>query len=444
MSQSHHMKHPIKRSDLIHYGFLAMSLAFAGIPLYIHAPDYYATQYGLSLSSIGFMLLFLRCFDAVQDPLIGKISDRFSARRPEMIIVSALLLVVSFTALFYPLAYPLLWFALSMLLATTAFSVLSINLNTIGGLWSRDPHQKTRIAGVREALGLIGLLLAVLLPSLLQQGMKASEAFLLVSAVLAVFTMAAIVLFTRWWRTHAQHILKTHDANMQHSIFQTLKHLPHHQRNFFTIYFISILASSIPAVLVLFFIRDRLALEAYTGLFLALYFLSGAAAMPFWQKMSRKHGKHHAWLVAMLTAVASFVWAFFLAQGDVWQYAIICIASGVALSADLSLPPSILADHIQQGKNEHAASLQFGLFAFLAKAALALAGAIAFPMLDLAGFSGGQHNTANALFALSLTYALIPCAIKLCAVGLLYKTITRQENNHIKQPDHFTDRSSHA
>ncbi|HMY40567.1 MAG TPA: MFS transporter, partial [Marinagarivorans sp.] len=64
-------------SQRLRHGLLALPLTFAGLPIYIHAPDYYAVELGIPLATIGFLLLVLRIIDAVQDPLIGALSDRF-------------------------------------------------------------------------------------------------------------------------------------------------------------------------------------------------------------------------------------------------------------------------------------------------------------------------------------------------------------------------------
>ena len=63
----------------------------------------------------------------------------------------------------------LIWFALAMALASLGHSVISVNLMTLGGLWRREPGQKSRISAAREGFGLVGLILAVVLPSALQQ-----------------------------------------------------------------------------------------------------------------------------------------------------------------------------------------------------------------------------------------------------------------------------------
>ena len=206
-----------------------------------------------------------------------------------------------------------------------------------------------------------------------------------------------------------------------------LNSTPTTTRKFFAIYTVSMLASSIPALLVLFFIRDRLEAQTYTGLFLALYFLAGVAGMPVWQYASRRYNKYTAWMIAMVLAVASFVWAWFLGSGDVWQYGLICITSGIAFGADLALPPAILADYIHEQKSEDTATSQFGLFAFLAKLALALASVIALPLLDITGYKPGLNNDSNTLQALGFIYAVIPCLLKIISISMLWRF---QKSNH--------------
>ena len=46
---------------------------------------------------------------------------------------------------------------------------------------------------------------------------------------------------------------------------------------------------------------------------------------------------------AMLLGCLAFVWAALLGAGDGWQYASVCLLSGLALGADLALPPALLA-----------------------------------------------------------------------------------------------------
>jgi Na+/melibiose symporter-like transporter len=56
------------------YGALGLPLAFAALPIYVHAPRLYAGDLGLSLATVGGVLLVARALDAITDPLIGAIS----------------------------------------------------------------------------------------------------------------------------------------------------------------------------------------------------------------------------------------------------------------------------------------------------------------------------------------------------------------------------------
>lgn len=441
------MTQPLARKELASYGLLALPVAFAGMPLYVLAPDFYATQFGMSLTSLGVILLFLRMFDAVQDPFIGVLSDRFASRARSIIWIAAFALVLGMAALFHPQEALLNeWFALSMLISVTAYSVLSINLNTLGALWSKDKHQRTRITTMREAFGLIGLLIAIILPGILKEQISTQAAFGWLIAVLAVIMLVVIFIFNGWLGRHSQ--LLRRKRKEKRSILAALTKLEPKLRNFFIVYGVSMLASSIPAVLVLFFIRDRLDAESYTGLFLLLYFASGAALMPLWQKLSKQIGKHRAWLFSIILAVISFVWAYFLDSGDIWQYAIICIVSGSALGADLALPPSILADYVDDYKDEGDASARFSFLTLLVKLSLAAGSAIVLPLLDSAGFVPAAENSASALHYLSIAYALVPCLIKICAGALLYFLFiksTEEPNHEISHDDGaVTSGSRHA
>jgi Na+/melibiose symporter-like transporter len=406
-------------SALILYGFLALPLAFAGMPVYLHAPDFYATAYGQSLTTLGVALLLLRVFDAVQDPVLGALSDRYAHRRALIMLIGMGGLGGGFYMLFHPHpTHTLAWFCAAVALATTAFSLLGINLGALGSLWTTDPAAKTRITTSREAFTLVGLLLAAITPAILSQNMPVTEAYHTLTLLMLACLAVGGLLFLRWLA--ATPLPRPAPTPVSLRLFGAL--LRGHGR-FYATYMVSSLASAIPAVLVLFFIRDRLEAEAYTGVFLMLYFLAGVAGMPLWSAIAKRKGKYRTWMLAMLLAVVAFVWALFLQAGDIWMYGLICVVSGLALGAELALPPSILSDRIDTAGEQAVSASHFALLALLAKLVLALASGIALPLLGWVGFTPAAANTMPVLLALSVAYAGLPCLIKLGAVALIYKNL---------------------
>lgn len=420
-------KTPNKLS-LFQYAFLALPLAFAGLPLYIHAPDFYIRDLGMNIGLLGAILLFIRLFDAFQDPLIGYLSDKNSNARASIMTLGVVFLSIGMGAIFYGPQFDIpiaIWFGLSMILATTGFSILTINLNMMGGFWVNDKNQRTRIAGWREAFALIGLLIASILPPALQLYYQPAQSFEFLFWSFFILIVIAFFLFKKFMRDYNEDPKNKKTKSVLSFNFLSVLFGKH--STFFFICAVSHFASAIPGVLVLFFIRDYLGADEQTGKFLLLYFLSGAIFMGLWIILSRRIGKESAWLSGMILAVFTFIGAYFLQPGDIIGYAIICILSGTALGADLSIPPSLLADKVSSDKKEQEASQYYAVLAFIPKVCIALASGISFLILDQIGFIAGEDNTDHALSGLIMLYALIPCLIKLLAAFVLWRAIQTEK-----------------
>jgi len=420
----------LRRPDLFLYGALALPLAFAGLPVYLHAPDFYATTYDISLASLGAVLLGLRFVDAVQDPLIGAYSDAFVEHRKPILLAGAFMLLAGFAGLFNPPPLPpaelLAWFAVNVFVCTTGFSVLSINYQALGGLWLALPADRTRITGTREALGLVGILAASVLPSALSSNYDDAAAFQIVTLALAIFMVIGGLLFLIWYRRCVDEPVCMSGVSGTEANQGSFRDLLRSgwARRFYGIYFISNFASAIPAVLVLFYVRDRLAAETWTGVFLLVYFLSGAVSMPVWHRVAGRVGTGRAWGISMLLASATFVWAFTLGVGDIVPFAIVCVLSGSALGADLALPPALLADRIDRNDDHAIAARYFSGATFFAKASFALATGLTLPTLDALGYSPGALAVDDIGLYLSGAYALVPCAIKIAAAAWLLRSLS--------------------
>lgn len=407
-------------AQLFRYGALAFPLAFAGIPIYLHAPDFYAGEFDVSLATLGTTLLLLRIVDAVQDPLIGRYSDQFNKWRRSIMTFGLCLFASGFWMIFHPVAsMVVLWFAISIFVCTTGFSIVSINFQALGGLWNANSNERTKITAWREAIGLLGLLAVAIAPPLLGSAQDPKAAFHLLSLVyLPILAIASWLFFT--WMDNASIDVPEKTTRPKD------KPTPLNSRwrlHFYGIYFLNGFGSSIPAVMVIFFVRDRLQAEEYLGLFLLLYFLSGALAMPLWQRLSKSVGKYRCWMFSIVLAVATFCSVTLLGPGDYVAYAVICVLSGAALGADLALPPSMLADHISSQNDQARASSYFSVMTFLSKGSLALATGIMLPALGALGYQPGVLVSDDVTQYLSLSYGLVPSIVKVIVAFWIWKKL---------------------
>ncbi|WP_208988853.1 MFS transporter [Labrenzia sp. VG12] len=185
--------------DLFAYGAMAFPLAFAGLPIYLHAPDFYAVTMEQSVTLLGTVLLVLRLVDAVQDPIIGSLSDHFHSSRATILALGAVLLGVGFWMLFHPVSsLTLVWFAASVLICTTGFSVVSINFQALGGLWRTRSADRTGVTASREAFGLVGLLVAAVAPPVLMHLSGPQDAFHWLAISYLPLLALAYWLLVRW------------------------------------------------------------------------------------------------------------------------------------------------------------------------------------------------------------------------------------------------------
>ena len=175
---------------------MALPIAFAGIPIYILLPDFYATQYQVSLSSLGLALLLLRIIDSVQDPYIGWICDRYSQHRKKILIITSIVFLIAFFALFFPLIEnKILWFFVTVFIVTTCYSVFVVNLNTIASLSCQTISERTRLISARETVGLLGVICAVTLPYILQTFLTIQFSYAVYSIIFGILLLFSGYLF---------------------------------------------------------------------------------------------------------------------------------------------------------------------------------------------------------------------------------------------------------
>lgn len=410
----------LSRGALAAYAAAGLPLAAAALPVYVHAPKFYAGL-GLDLALIGLLLLAVRLLDAVSDPLLGVLADRVPPRyggRKAMLAAAVPAVALGMFLLFHPPAHDdalVLWLVMSLMLTYLGLSAASISYFALGSALSRDYAERTRITAARGAAALGGVLLAAALPEWLAQSRGAASGLGIFSAAYAPL-LAVAVAVTVFAGPGAAAPVDTRPVALR-SFLQPLRNARF--RRLAAIFLVNGVAAAIPATLLLFYVADVLLREDLAAVFLVIYFVAGAAGMPAWVRLAAVVGKVRAWLVAMALAVTAFVWAYFLGPGAVWAFGAVCLLSGLAFGADLALPASLLADVIDgdEGRGGRADGAYSGIWHLLEKLALAVAAGLALPLLQGLGYEPGTATHAGSVLA--GVYALLPCAIKLAAAALL-------------------------
>ncbi len=416
-------------SQGLRYGAMGFALAFVALPLYVLLPQYHAQTFGVSLATLGAVLLVARLFDAVVDPWIGRWCDTLYARSWRAVGVvaalSALILALGFAGLFFPPMWArsgnalVLWIGAFLTLTYTAYSTLTVLHQAFGARWGAEQGGgdavQARLVGWREGFGLLGVVVASVLPVALGVG-----------AGVVAFVLALVLGGLLWALAQKP---KLSAALSQAGAAPVRPWASKPFQKLMAVFLLNGIASAVPATLFLFFVQDRLqAAPKAEGPLLALYFVCAALSMPVWLRAVARFGLARVWCVGMLLSIVVFVWASRLGAGDMTAFAVICALSGAALGTDLALPSALLLRVVaQEGHSGSREGAYLGWWNFATKLNLALAAGLSLPALQWLGYAPGVR-TPEALMALTAAYCILPCVLKSFAAWALYVFFIRKSS----------------
>ena len=391
----------------------ALMLAAAGIPLYIHLPQFASINLGIGLGTVGVILMVIRVIDLVQDPLIGWAIDRWPKAQLGFGLVAAAGLAVGFPMLFLLDPGPGVAgrLVVVLILLFTAYSLGSILLygRSASLAVQNGPQGLVTLAAYREGGTLAGVIVAAIAPAALVGVGAGALGYPAFGLFLGALSLAVALITLPIWRRPVLPGAAPSLAGLAGAGALRLLALA----------LVNSLPVAITSTLFLFFVEDRLGLAGLAGPLLTLFFLSAGLSVPLWTAVSRRIGSRATLLISMPLSIAGFIWAAFLGPGDLVAFAVICLAAGAALGAEMVLLPAMFSVALTQAGLQ--ASLAFGIWTFAGKLGLALAAFLVMPLLEWNGFVPGQTNTPAALTTLTLAYAVLPCILKLGALGLVMR-----------------------
>jgi Na+/melibiose symporter-like transporter len=417
---------------LVAYATLQLPLAMAALPVVLNVSHFYGEVLKFSLQIMGPIFIIARVVDAIQDPVIGLISDRFTRRgsRGRLLFVGLMmpLLAGGFYMLFDPpdgwfgnQTLMAIWLMAALLLVHLGYSGVSISYHAHGAELSDDYNERTRVTVGREVFGLLGMTLAVVLPVMLTSPMLFGESTGYM--VLGLIFLPLCVVFslpTLLGAGPSVHPPVIHGGNPFVAFFAPLQNRLF--RRLLLVFVVNGAALGVAVTVILFYVEHVLAgTKTHAGIILLTFFIAGAASVPMWLLLSKRLSKAAAWFVGMLCSIVGLGLAIFLGPGDFYWFVAISVITGLGLGADYGLPPSILADVInapEGGDTRGKTGTYFGLWALATKLATALGAAFSLPVVALLGFNPATGHYDKT--ALIIVYIVLPVTIKAVAALLIW------------------------
>ncbi|MBI5932818.1 MAG: MFS transporter [Chloroflexi bacterium] len=401
------------------YGSGDWGLSSTGMLRSVFYAIYLTDVVGLDARIGSFAALAGIIWDAINDPLVGMISDRVRTKRGRR------LPFLLWFGIPFGLSFVLLWWAppwesqaalavhitLAFIIADTMSTLISIPYLSLTPELTPDYDERTTLTSFRTFFQLTASLAVVIFAPLivdavLAAGFSQQQGFLIVGAVFGGLAIPSYLIMPFIFKEHEvveepnpislTVMLRTAWANKPFRFVAGI-----HTMNWSAV---DIVAVTFPYFALYWLAQgDPLATVRILGLDLAVesavlgtLMLTTVLFVPFWLWLSRVTNKRSAYITGMLFWVTMQILIFTIQPGEINKMLVLCVMLGIGLSSAYVLPDSIFPDIIEwdelrTGRRQE--GIYYGARAFIRKMASAL---VVFLTLQILGWSGYAAPAENA------------------------------------------------
>ncbi|MDM7327521.1 MAG: MFS transporter [Thermosynechococcus sp. Uc] len=398
---------------------------------------------GLSAGLAGSVLMIGKIWDAINDPIIGYLSDRtpkgrWGRRHIWMISAAIPFGVCFFLNWWVPTTDQTLLFAYYIimgLLFNTFYTAVNLPYSALTAELTEDYNERTSLNSFRFAFSIGGSIGALLLAQLLFRVIQEPPTQYIVLGGIAAALSVLPIYWCVWGTQQRVREFEQHTPSSCQSRLplKTQLRLVFHNRPFLLvmgIYLCSWLAVQMTASLIPFFIGDWLRMSPAEYTQVALVVQSTAMGMLFvWSAVSRRLGKKAVYYMGMTLWIIAQAGLFLLQPGQTALVYVCAILAGFGVSTAYLVPWSMLPDVIdldELNSGQRREGIFYAFMVLLQKVGLALALFLVGQALQWAGYLptiGGEARPiqpASALLAIRIAIGPLPTFFLILGIVLAY------------------------
>ncbi len=393
------------------YGSGDWGTASVGMMRSIFYAIYLTDVVGLEPRLASFGALFGIVWDAINDPIVGILSDRLHTRwgrRRPFLLWFAIPFGLSFVMLWSapnwndPIAL-MIYVTLTFMIADSLQTLVSVPLLSLTPELTPDYDERTTLTSYRSFFQLVGALSVVvaapaIVDMVLKSGGTQQQGFMLVGAIFGGIGAIPVLLIgifiherSRPEQTKSLPFRDTLQAAWQNIPFRYAVGL--HMLNWSAV---DMLGVTFPYFLLYWVARgDFLASVhvlgydlAYESAFFGILMVVCILCIPFWLWLAQRRNKRDAYMLGMIFWVTVQLMIFTIQPGETTYLLIIAALAGIGVSAAYTLPDSMFADVIEWDElrtRRRQEGIFFGIRTLIRKLTGAL---VIFATLQLLGASG--------------------------------------------------------
>ncbi|MBD2039782.1 MFS transporter [Microcoleus sp. FACHB-672] len=402
-------------STKLAYGAGDMGTAITAMLLISFLSPFLTDVAGLAPGLAGKTQLVGKVWDAVNDPLVGVLSDRTQSRwgrRYPWMIWGAVPFGVFF---FLQWVVPrfsnteninqwglFFYYTIISILFNTFYTVVNLPYTALTPELTQDYNERTSLNSFRFTFSIGGSILSLLLALVIAQLIPndRGQQFLILGGICAVFSVLPLYWCVWGTRKRAAAVAAKHPETEQPvslPVLQQLKLILNNRPFLFVvgIYLFSWLAVQVTAGIIPYFVGSLMRL-GQTEINLVLLLVQGTAlSMLFvWGAISKRVGKKAVYFMGMSVWILAQAGLFFLQPGQVGLMYFLAAMAGLGVSTAYLIPWSMLPDVIELDElrtGQRREGIFYSFMVFLQKICLGLA---VWLMLESLGWAGYIKPTA--------------------------------------------------
>lgn len=417
-----------RRSNWTLAAFSGPCLPYAalGLPLAVTLLYYYDKYIGLSTLAVGAAFSSVRLIDIFFDPVVGWAMDRTRNRwgpyRTWITLGTPFLMVATWLIFMVKPGASYEYLFNSLLVLYLGFSICTLAQLAWASVLSPDYDQRSRIYGWWQSFNILGVLIALIIPSVVMRtglgdfadGVKAMGWFILVSLPVTLILNLIAVPEPRPKADAPHGGLKAYGELFRRKAVRSLL-------------ICDILLGVAPgitgALLFYYFEVIKGFSEAQCQLFMLCYFVAGLVGTPFWSWLATRLGKHRALQAASVSYAVLYLGVGFLPAGNFAVTALGLFAAGLPYAAGLLLCRAMMADIGDEVRLDTGVDRMGLLFSFLSlstKLGFAIS-AVALFILGSVNFEieRGTRNSPEALMTLQVLFLGAPFLLLVISAWVL-------------------------
>ncbi|MCL2936803.1 MAG: MFS transporter [Trichodesmium sp. MAG_R02] len=410
---------------------------------------------GLSASIAGSILMIGKISDAVNDPIIGVMSDRtvhpWGRRYPWMVFGAIPFGILFFLQWIVPTTNQsfLFWYYVVIaVLFNIAYTIVNLPYAALTPELTQDFHERTSLNSFRFAFSIGGSILSLVIAQLIFSIFKDNpiQQYLVLGIVCAIIAVLPIYwcFFCTRDRAVSNNTKKEEYNNTNLSIVEQIRIAFSNRPFLFVIgiYLCSWLGVQLTASILPYFVIYWMQLPEGTFPQVAIAVQGTALIMLFvWSFVSKKVGKKAVYFMGICLWIIAQGGLFFTQPGQVGLMYFLAVIAGFGVSTAYLVPWSMIPDVIdldELNTGQRREGIFYSFMVFLQKIGLAIGLFLVGVALDIAGFietiPGETPPTQPYSALLAVRIAIAPLPTIFLIVGLLlayFYPITREVHNEI-------------